>query len=259
MILEYPRTSLPKENTRLNHCIYLSDHNTVYKDSTASFSVPRFLSKRILFVSDMGEIEGLVGPLNVLSDDYGIYGYEAEYLKEYSTLQDLIESGKILEYSFEQKKLLLLKLFRCLRKINEQYEFGDINLSNIMVSKDDAKLIDFENGRPLDTNYPQLCKYHFFKLSKTESDSFKLLIDALCMLYNTNFEFELSKASFNYFPSLLRYYQFDKSIVSFVSEFVKAVNGDSSETLYFDECLSSLRRLPNSDISVVQENMARRI
>lgn len=237
------RYSLDGAYTCLNNCLYITPQGTIYKNCDGSINCPDFLSERISFVASLPEIEGFTRPISILRDDQGIYGYEMDYLRDYQTLQEVIYLKNRLfssRLSFDEKKELLLKLHTTLRKLNRDYAVGDIRLQNIMLNSNDAKIIDWENGAPLNSAIIPYTAYGVSGVkSLTQSDAIKMFYESLSLLYNINFEKIMSDEDFCEMQSA---FPFPTEIKDFIDDYMDILYSHSSTTIYFDEYLKKIRR-----------------
>ena len=261
MIINMPKDELVYCNAKISHCIYLNKNGTVYKDCESSPNKPDLLEKRLLYVSELPKIDGYTKPINLLADDAHIYGYEMEYLKDYKSLMAVINSlYKNKHIDFEDKKIILLKLIKCLKEINRSYIIGDIRLDNIMVNpKGDARIIDWENGVPIGAAYPILSYYRPLYLSNNivQADSMKMFICILSLLYETNLENICLNFDFNELYSFIFNVDLDPLIKRYINDYAYEYITKGNGVIYFDEYLQKMKNLRHMNIQRVRKKISK--
>lgn len=238
--IELTKQDLQKNYQCFNHCLFHSDHGTIYKNAHLSPNCPSHLGERVVFVSNLECKEGYTYPLSALYDQGKIYGYEMPYLEKYQTFEQLVAVPNMIMnscLSFEDKKAILLRLHQCLKNINREYIVGDIRLNNLMISKKgDAQIIDWENGSPRNQNFDIYALYTVFGPYNTLlDDAVKMFISTISLLYNINFEELVINESF--------YVLMDISFDDPIKEYINTILGESLSGLviYFDEYLKYLK------------------
>ena len=229
---------------KVNGSIYILGNGNAIKNCKESLNTPSLFEERLQYVHDMPIIEGYTRPINLLADEGKIYGYEMEYLHDYYDLKQLLSNPKLLSLDFESKKLILLKLLKCLKNIHEFYALGDINLSNIMVNQNnDAKFIDWENGSPHNPKYPLCCLYFVdTKLTNIQQDIIKLFYIAISLIYEYNFENYAMGKAFGASLMNLQNIPFDGATKEYITEIQHQYFIGSKKLDYFDEIIKGMKK-----------------
>ena len=235
------KLELLEQYKRFNYCLYHSGNNTLFKNCEQSRHKPPFLSERISFVNDLPAYDGYTHPLSILKEDNRIYGYEMPYFSNAKSFFDLLmlpEKVFNSTISFKDKKDLLLKLHKTLRKINNEYIIGDINLHNILVTKEgQGVLVDWENGRPINSGFGVYALYFIKQNGILQDDALKLFIASISLIYGIDFE---SMVIDNSFYSLLSM-PFQKAVLDYIDSVIDESAGNIPVTVYFDEFLKHMK------------------
>ena len=238
---------ISQENLKTNFqqyrsSLYHSGHGTLYKNCRESPNCPEFLDERISFVNTLSQKNGYTHPISILKDDSRIYGYEMPFLEGYSTFWQLINMPDRVFQSklpFKDKKEILSRVHQTLKSLNKDFIVGDINLRNLMLSKDGTPMIiDWENGAPKNSNLPLLVSYQT-GISRTElqEDAIKAFVASISLLYGIDFEkFVFS----NSFYDLLTI-DFAQPIKEYISQTVIDAMEYTPSPTYFDELLKSVK------------------
>ena len=193
--------------------IYWSQENTLYK-LCKLLPVERERIEFLKFVCQLN-IKGLIKPLNLLSDGK-IYGYEMPYVN--GTTIDKVLAGSTSDIDIIQ---IIEEMFNILGKIHEHFIYGDIRCSNIMISNNLPLFIDWDSGKPLNSNYWVVSYYNLFIKRRYEAnkleDIAKLYICALSLLYQIDIELFVMR----YGPYALRDFLTESNVNS---EIVNALN-----------------------------------
>lgn len=265
MIKNYPQELLPIENNKINRCIYVTPRGTVIKNCTESANYPDPVDTRLEAFCEFGPIVSFTYPFVLLANEENfIYGYEMEYLKDYHTLLAFIKDPKF-HLSFEQKRELLFQIYADLKIINKSFVVGDINLQNILLDKNGkGKVIDWENGYPLQSTLTSLSLYSIKGLTDLQQDAVKMFITSLSLLYKTDFERLFSEYDLSQMYEFAVYNKLDAAIIDYLSDFMYIIYTNSKEVIYFDDYLnrvhpigdftgSRVRRLVDKEIYVYSE------
>lgn len=237
-------SDLPKLSTS----VYLSKEKTAYKDCSMFYHSIPHLEQRLRFIDSLEYDEGYTKPISILKNSNNVvYGYEMQYLEGYKSVTDFIKSGESSKMDFKLKKYILLKLYQTLKHLNESYYVGDIHGKNVMISpKGESCIIDWENGRPLGTNYSIPSIYYIKELHGSNlSDSVRLFYIAVSLLYDVDLEnrFELSSLSSNL--DFCKFMPFDDSIKEFSRDVEKIVSKNDDKCIYFDDYLKYTNNISN--------------
>lgn len=193
--------------------IYWSQENTLYK-LCKLLPVERERIEFLKFIYQLN-IKGMIKPLDLLSDGK-IYGYEMPYVD--GTTIDKVLVDPTTDINVIQ---IIKEMFNILGKIHEHFIYGDIRCSNIILSNNMPIFIDWDSGKPLNSNYWVVSYYNLFikrqyGANKLE-DIAKLYICALSLLYQIDIELFVMR----YGPYALRDFLTDANINS---EIVNALN-----------------------------------
>jgi hypothetical protein len=235
------KLELLEQYKRFNYCLYHSGDNTLFKNCEQSRNKPPFLSERISFVNDLPSYDGYTHPLSVLKEDDQIYGYEMPYFAKAKSFFDLLvlpEKVFNSTMSFPEKKEMLLKLHKTLRKLNREYIVGDINLHNILITKEgQGVLVDWENGRPINSFMGVYALYFIKQNGILQDDALKLFIASISLIYGIDFE---SMVIDNSFFSLLSL-PFQKAVLDYIDSIIDESASNVPMTVYFDEFLKYMK------------------
>ena len=193
--------------------IYWSQENTLYKICKL-LPVEHERIEFLKFIYKL-DIPGLIKPLDLLSNEK-IYGYEMPYVNGTTVDKVLAESTSDIDI-----RHIIEEMFNILSKIHEHFIYGDIRCSNIMISNNLPLFIDWDSGKPLNSNYWVVSYYNLFikrryGANKLE-DIAKLYICALSLLYQIDIELFVMR----YGPYALRVFLTDANVNS---EIVNALN-----------------------------------
>ena len=232
--------------------IYWSQENTLYK-LCKLLPVERERIEFLKFVCQLN-IKGLIKPLNLLSDGK-IYGYEMPYVD--GTTIDKVLVDSISDINVIQ---IIKEMFNILGKIHEHFIYGDIRCSNIMISNNLPLFIDWDSGKPLNSNYWVVSYYNLFikrryGANKLE-DIAKLYICALSLLYQIDIELFVMR----YGPYALRVFLTDANVNS---EIINALNilikvyevGKDSTNYDFIEMFSNVNIPSNKEKELIRARL----
>lgn len=203
-LLSYPEFS---------ESIYWSQENTLYKICKL-LPIEHERIEFLKFVCQLN-IKGLIKPLDLLSNEK-IYGYEMPYVD--GTTIDKVLVDPTTDINVIQ---IIKEMFNILGKIHEHFIYGDIRCSNIILSNNMPIFIDWDSGKPLNSNYWVVSYYNLFikrqyGANKLE-DIAKLYICALSLLYQIDIELFVMR----YGPYALRDFLTESNVNS---EIVNALN-----------------------------------
>ena len=239
------KLELLEQYKRFNYCLYHSGNNTLYKNCEQSRHKPPFLSERISFVSDLPITEGYTHPISLLKEDDKIYGYEMPYYDHSKSVFDLLMLPEKIfnsSISFKDKKEILLRLHKTLKELNKDYIVGDINLHNILITKDgQGVFVDWENGRPINCSFGVYAAYFINQNGMLQDDALKLFVVSISLIYGIDFE---SLVIDNSFYSLLGF-PFQKTVLEYIDSVIDASASKDTITIYFDEFLKHLKEPSN--------------
>ena len=203
-LLSYPEFS---------ESIYWSQKNTLYKICKL-LPIEHERIEFLKFIYKLN-IPGLIKPLDLLSNEK-IYGYEMPYVD--GTTIDKVLAGSTSDIDIRH---IIEEMFNILSKIHEHFIYGDIRCSNIMISNNLPLFIDWDSGKPLNSNYWVVSYYNLFIKRRYEAnkleDIAKLYICALSLLYQIDIELFVMR----YGPYALRVFLTDANVNS---EIVNALN-----------------------------------
>ena len=203
-LLSYPEFS---------ESIYWSQKNTLYKICKL-LPIEHERIEFLKFIYKLN-IPGLIKPLDLLSNEK-IYGYETPYVD--GTTIDKVLAGSTSDIDIRH---IIEEMFNILSKIHEHFIYGDIRCSNIMISNNLPLFIDWDSGKPLNSNYWVVSYYNLFIKRRYEAnkleDIAKLYICALSLLYQIDIELFVMR----YGPYALRVFLTDANVNS---EIVNALN-----------------------------------
>lgn len=164
---------VPKSKINLSHEFNTTLHteSSLYVDGNNLYKILNgrnicdFKEKSILDLEKLNH-PSCVTPNFAISNCGNICGYSMDYLRDYMTLNELIESREI---SIEQRKQIIHKIEDVLKyfeKIGFYYE--DIHANNILINDSfDIRFIDLDSG------------YFFSRTPDLDSESFKVYRDYL--------------------------------------------------------------------------------
>ena len=203
-LLSYPEFS---------ESIYWSQENTLYK-LCKLLPIERERIEFLKFIYKL-DIPGLIKPLDLLSDGK-IYGYEMPYVDGTTVDKVLVDSTTDIDVL-----QIIKEMFNILSKIHEHFIYGDIRCSNIILSNNMPIFIDWDSGKPLNSNYWVVSYYNLFikrryGANKLE-DIAKLYICALSLLYQIDIELFVMR----YGPYALRDFLTESNVNS---EIINALN-----------------------------------
>ena len=203
-LLSYPEFS---------ESIYWSQKNTLYKICKL-LPIEHERIEFLKFIYKLN-IPGLIKPLDLLSNEK-IYGYEMPYVDGTTVDKVLVDSTSDINVI-----QIIKEMFNILGKIHEHFIYGDIRCSNIMISNNLPLFIDWDSGKPLNSNYWVVSYYNLFikrryGANKLE-DIAKLYICALSLLYQIDIELFVMR----YGPYALRVFLTESNVNS---EIINALN-----------------------------------
>lgn len=245
---------LEENCTKLNHCIYLSSNDTVFKDCQKSRNCPAFVDMRLTAVDEFGPIDGVAYPFSLLCDnDYNIYGYEMDFLAGYKSIYEFIKSDEC-HLSLSDKKSALLNVYYGLRTLNKSgYIVGDINIENVMVSPfGQGRIIDWENGFLIGSGLYDLSKYEFYGITSEQSDALKMFINSISLLYGLDFETFFCSLNVHDMFEMIRILKLDPIIIDYINDFEHEINTNSGHTLYFDDYINEFREVSSSKLEKIR-------
>ena len=232
-LLSYPEFS---------ESIYWSQENTLYKICKL-LPIERERIEFLKFIYKL-DIPGLIKPLDLLSDGK-IYGYEMPYVDGTSVDKVLVDSTTDIDVL-----QIIKEMFNILSKIHEHFIYGDIRCSNIILSNNMPIFIDWDSGKPLNSNYWVVSYYNLFikrqyGANKLE-DIAKLYICALSLLYQIDIELFVMR----YGPYALRDFLTESNanseIINALNILIKAYEGKNNSTSYDFNGMFSNINLPSS-------------
>lgn len=193
--------------------IYWSQENTLYK-LCKLLPVEHERIEFLKFIYKL-DIPGLIKPLDLLCD-VKIYGYEMPYVDGTTIDKVLVDSTSDINVL-----QIIKEMFNILSKIHEHFIYGDIRCSNIILSNNMPIFIDWDSGKPLNSNYWVVSYYNLFikrqhGANKLE-DIAKLYICALSLLYQIDIELFVMR----YGPYALRDFLTESNVNS---EIINALN-----------------------------------
>lgn len=193
--------------------IYWSQENTLYK-LCKLLPNERERIEFLKFIYQLN-IKGMIKPLDLLSDGK-IYGYEMPYVD--GTTIDKVLVDSTIDIDVIQ---IIEEMFNILGKIHEHFIYGDIRCSNIMISNNLPLFIDWDSGKPLNSNYWVVSYYNLFIKRRYEAnkleDIAKLYICALSLFYQADLELFVIR----YGPYALRDFLIESNVNS---EIINALN-----------------------------------
>lgn len=164
--------------------IYWSQENTLYKICKL-LPIEHERIEFLKFIYKL-DIPGLIKPLDLLSNEK-IYGYEMPYVNGTTIDKVLVTSTTDIDVI-----QIIEEMFNILGKIHEHFIYGDIRCSNIMISNNLPLFIDWDSGKPLNSNYWVVSYYNLFIKRRYEAnkleDIAKLYICALSLFYQADLE-----------------------------------------------------------------------
>ena len=242
-LLSYPEFS---------ESIYWSQENTLYKICKL-LPIERERIEFLKFIYKL-DIPGLIKPLDLLSDGK-IYGYEMPYVDGTSVDKVLVDSTTDIDVL-----QIIKEMFNILSKIHEHFIYGDIRCSNIILSNNMPIFIDWDSGKPLNSNYWVVSYYNLFikrryGANKLE-DIAKLYICALSLLYQIDIELFVMR----YGPYALRVFLTDANVNS---EIINALNilikvyevGKDSTNYDFIEMFSNVNIPSNKEKELIRARL----
>lgn len=175
-----------------------TDHAVLYKEGNDLFKIFKDYEWQDLDIIEY--LHGLfdfVSKSNLLPKDliyYGdvIAGYQEEFINGYTFLEAL--KKPIL---FERKKQAINNISLALQDINQYIIVGDINLENLLISKDrndkNGYIIDFDFAKEISDDSTNLTAYNIKVnsnriIDNLNTDKVKIFISFLSLLYRYNFE-----------------------------------------------------------------------
>ena len=232
-LLSYPEFS---------ESIYWSQENTLYKICKL-LPIEHERIEFLKFIYKL-DIPGLIKPLDLLSNEK-IYGYEMPYVDGTTIDKVLIDSA--IDINVIQ---IIKEMFNILGKIHEHFIYGDIRCSNIMISNNLPLFIDWDSGKPLNSNYWVVSYYNLFIKRRYEAnkleDIAKLYICALSLFYQA----ELELFVIRYGPYALREFLIESNssieIINALNILIKAYEGKNNSTNYNFNGMFSNINLPSS-------------
>lgn len=222
--------------------IYWSQENTLYK-LCKLLPVERERIEFLKFIYKL-DIPGLIKPLDLLCDGK-IYGYEMPYVD--GTTIDKVLVDPTSDINVIQ---IIKEMFNILGKIHEHFIYGDIRCSNIMISNNLPLFIDWDSGKPLNSNYWVVSYYNLFIKRQYEAnkleDIAKLYICALSLFYQADLELFVIR----YGPYALREFLIESNssieIINALNILIKAYEGKNNSTNYNFNGMFSNINLPSS-------------
>lgn len=232
-LLSYPEFS---------ESIYWSQENTLYKICKL-LPIERERIEFLKFIYQLN-IKGMIKPLDLLSDGK-IYGYEMPYVD--GTTIDKVLAGSTSDIDIIH---IIEEMFNILGKIHEHFIYGDIRCSNIMISNNLPLFIDWDSGKPLNSNYWVVSYYNLFIKRRYETnkleDIAKLYICALSLFYQADLELFVIR----YGPYALREFLIESNssieIINALNILIKAYEGKNNSTNYNFNGMFSNINLPSS-------------
>ena len=242
-LLSYPEFS---------ESIYWSQENTLYKICKL-LPIEHERIEFLKFIYKLN-IPGLIKPLDLLSNEK-IYGYEMPYVDGTTVDKVLVDSTSDINVI-----QIIKEMFNILGKIHEHFIYGDIRCSNIMISNNLPLFIDWDSGKPLNSNYWVVSYYNLFikrryGANKLE-DIAKLYICALSLLYQIDIELFVMR----YGPYALRVFLTDANVNS---EIINALNilikvyevGKDSTNYDFIEMFSNVNIPSNKEKELIRARL----
>ena len=222
--------------------IYWSQENTLYKICKL-LPIEHERIEFLKFIYKL-DIPGLIKPLDLLSNEK-IYGYEMPYVD--GTTIDKVLAGSTSDIDIIH---IIEEMFNILGKIHEHFIYGDIRCSNIMISNNLPLFIDWDSGKPLNSNYWVVSYYNLFIKRRYEAnkleDIAKLYICALSLLYQIDIELFVMR----YGPYALRDFLIESNasseIINALNILIKAYEGKNNSTNYNFNGMFSNINLPSS-------------
>ena len=232
-LLSYPEFS---------ESIYWSQENTLYKICKL-LPVEHERIEFLKFIYKL-DIPGLIKPLDLLSNEK-IYGYEMPYVNGTTVDKVLAESTSDIDI-----RHIIEEMFNILSKIHEHFIYGDIRCSNIMISNNLPLFIDWDSGKPLNSNYWVVSYYNLFIKRRYEAnkleDIAKLYICALSLFYQADLELFVMR----YGPYALREFLIESNanseIINALNILIKAYEERNDSTSYDFNGMFSNINLPSS-------------
>ena len=232
-LLSYPEFS---------ESIYWSQENTLYK-LCKLLPVEHERIEFLKFIYQLN-IKGLIKPLDLLCDGK-IYGYEMPYVD--GTTIDKVLVDPTSDINVIQ---IIKEMFNILGKIHEHFIYGDIRCSNIILSNNMPIFIDWDSGKPLNSNYWVVSYYNLFIKRRYEAnkleDIAKLYICALSLLYQIDIELFVMR----YGPYALRDFLTDANvnseIINALNILIKTYEERKDSTNYDFNEMFSIINLPSS-------------
>ena len=222
--------------------IYWSQENTLYKICKL-LPVEHERIEFLKFIYKL-DIPGLIKPLDLLSNEK-IYGYEMPYVNGTTVDKVLAESTSDIDI-----RHIIEEMFNILSKIHEHFIYGDIRCSNIMISNNLPLFIDWDSGKPLNSNYWVVSYYNLFIKRRYEAnkleDIAKLYICALSLFYQADLELFVMR----YGPYALREFLIESNanseIINALNILIKAYEERNDSTSYDFNGMFSNINLPSS-------------
>ncbi|MBE6156090.1 MAG: hypothetical protein E7164_05020 [Firmicutes bacterium] len=262
MDYEIKRTELCNLYHQLNHCLFLTKHNTLIKDCYLSDNYCGNFHEIAKYIKEIPFLNGYTRPISYFKENGKIYGYEMDYLQDYITLGTMLKSYNMprnKQYTLEIKKLLLFKLLKCLKKLNQYYIVGDINTQNIMINEQgDAKIIDWENGHPINATLQSQYLYLYslsFVDNEIQEDSLKMFFCALSLLYETDIEQLVRKLPSYMVFTVLNDLILEPNIRQYLADYAYELNAGSGRVIYFGEYLKNIKDISLSTIEEMREKI----
>ena len=242
-LLSYPEFS---------ESIYWSQENTLYKICKL-LPVEHERIEFLKFIYKL-DIPGLIKPLDLLSNEK-IYGYEMPYVD--GTTVDKVLVASTTDINVIQ---IIKEMFNILGKIHEHFIYGDIRCSNIMISNNLPLFIDWDSGKPLNSNYWVVSYYNLFIKRRYEAnkleDIAKLYICALSLFYQADLELFVIR----YGPYALREFLIESNssieIINALNILIKAYEGKNNSTNYnFNGMFSNVSVPSNKEKELIRSRI----
>lgn len=242
-LLSYPEFS---------ESIYWSQENTLYK----LCKLLPFERERIEFLKFIYKLDipGLIKPLDLLCDGK-IYGYEMPYVD--GTTVDKVLVDPTTDINVIQ---IIKEMFNILGKIHEHFIYGDIRCSNIMISNNLPLFIDWDSGKPLNSNYWVVSYYNLFikrqyGANKLE-DIAKLYICALSLLYQIDIELFVMRYGPYALRDFLTEFNVNSEIVNALNILIKVYEEKKDSTNYdFIEMFSNVSVPSNKEKELIRSRI----
>lgn len=186
------------EVIKQSHIFKISGFSTFYKRKNELIKIfDNYKCQNLELIEYLVSLYGNVPKNNVLPkelifhDDI-IAGYSEDYIKGFTFLDALRKT-----IPFEKKIDIINSTSHALHDINQFIIIGDINLENLLVSKNrydkNGYIIDFDFAKKLNKDE---MSYTFYKIKNNNeninenlnTDKIKMFISFLSLLYNYNFE-----------------------------------------------------------------------